>query len=373
MDGIVVRPVTTRRERKLFLEFPWTIYRGDPNWIPPLRIDQKERVGYSANPFYEHNRAATFLAFRGHEVVGRIAAILNRGHLERYHDNRGFFGFFESVDDQQVAHALLDAVREHFRAQGITGLRGPANPSLNHEVGLLVEGFDTPPTLMMTYNPPYYARLLESYGLRKTQDLYAFEGNAAQLPDSQAKLHPLVEQIKERYDVTLRPLDTRHFLRDVRAFLDLYNRSLVNTWGFVPMSPAEVSHMAKGLRFLMVPELSLMAEMDGKPVGATFCLPDFNPRIRAVDGRLLPFGWLRLLRNKKAIKRIRIISANVLPEYQRLGLGLVLMDGLAPKVRDWGIQEAEFSWVLESNSLSRGSLQKGGAKITKTYRLYDLD
>ena len=226
---------------------------------------------------------------------------------------------------------------------------------------------------MMTYNPPYYARLLESYGLRKTQDLYAFYAHISQLPASQAKLRSLVEQIRERYEVTMRPLDTRHFLRDVRAFLDLYNRSLVNTWGFVSMSQAEVAHMAKALRFLMVPELSLMAEIKGQPVGVTFCLPDYNPRIREIDGRLFPFGFLHLLRKKQEIKKIRVISANVLPEYQRLGLGLLLMDGLVPKVQQWGIEEAEFSWVLESNGLSRGSLQKGGAKITKTYRLYDLD
>ena len=168
-------------------------------------------------------------------------------------------------------------------------------------------------------------------------------------------------------------MDTSRFLEEVRMFLSIYNRSLVNTWGFVPMSKGEVDHMAAGLRHLIVPELAMVTEVDGQVVGAMFGLPDYNPRIRQIDGRLFPTGLFRLLLRKDRIKRIRLISTNVIPEYQRLGLGLVLMSGIVPKVLASGVQEAEFSWVLESNSLSRGALQKGGAKLTKTYRIYDLD
>ncbi len=373
MADLVVKRVATRRDRKQFLEFPWTLYRNDPNWIPPLRGNQKELVGYTSHPFYERNRAQTFLAVRGEEVCGRIAAILNWGHNERYRERRGFFGFFECVDDQEVADGLLDAVRQWFADQGIWCLRGPTNPSLNYEVGLLIDGFDSPPTFMMTYNPPYYARLLENYGFCKTQDLYAFWGHIDMLPKILAKLGPVAEQIIERYHVRLRPMDTSRFLEEVQMFLSIYNRSLVNTWGFVPMTKGEVDHMAAGLRHLIVPELAMMTEVDGQVVGAAFGLPDYNPRIRQIDGRLFPTGLFRLLLRKDRIKRIRLISTNVIPEYQRLGLGLVLMRGVVPKVLESGVQEAEFSWVLESNSLSRGSLQKGGAKLTKTYRLYDLD
>ena len=336
-------------------------------------MDQKELVNYTKHPFYERNRIQTFVAYRGSEVAGRIAAILNVGHNERYHERRGFFGFFECVDDQEVANGLFDAVRQWFAAQDIHCLRGPANPSQNYVLGLLVEGFDSPPTFMMTYNPPYYARLIESYGLRKTQDLYAFWGHADMLPNIAKKLRPVALQIIERYNITLRPLNKKRFTEDVKSFLGVYNRSLGNTWGFVPMSDAEMSHMAQGLRFLMVPELAVAAEMDGKMIGAAFALPDYNPRIKQVDGHLFPFGFLRLLWNKKAIKKVRIIAANVLPEYQLQGIGLVLLHALAPLVDTWGLEEAEFSWVLESNALSRGSLQKGGAKLAKTYRLYDLD
>jgi GNAT superfamily N-acetyltransferase len=373
MADLTVKPVASRRQRKQFLDFPWTLYRDDPNWVPPLRMDQKELVGYTHHPFYIRNTIQTFLAFRGKEVCGRIAAILNRDHNERYREQRGFFGFFDCIDDQEVANGLFDAVRDWFAAQDIHCLRGPTNPSLNYTLGLLIDGFDSPPTFMMTYNPPYYARLVEGYGFRKTQDLYAFWGHADMLPPIAAKLTPVVEQIIEHEKLVLRPLDRRRFMEDVMSFLSIYNRSLTNTWGFVPMSDAEVQHVAKGLRYLIVPELAIGAEIDGRMVGACFGLPDYNGRIKDIDGRLFPFGFLRLLRNKRAIKRIRVISTNVLPEFQRLGVGLALLRGLVPMAMEWGIEEAEFSWVLESNSLSRGSLQKGGAKLTKTYRLYDLD
>lgn len=373
MSDLVIQPVKTRRERKQFLELPWTLYRGDPNWVPPLRGNQRELVGYRPHPFYERNQAQTFLACRGREVCGRIAAILNHGHNQRYGERRGFFGFFECVDDPEVAEGLFRAAADWFAAQGISCLRGPVNPSLNYELGLLIDGFDSPPTFMMTYNPPYYARLIEGCGFRKAQDLYAYWGHMEMLPAVQAKLAPVAEQIIERYDVRLRSLDTSRFLEDVEMFLSIYNRSLSNTWGFVPMSQAEVRHTARALRYLIVPEMTVAAEIDGEIVGATFGLPDYNPRIKQIDGRLFPFGYFRLLSNKRKIPRIRLISTNVIPAYQRLGVGLTLMHGLVPRAIEWGLEGAEFSWVLESNLLSRGSLEKGGAKRIKTYRLYDRD
>jgi GNAT superfamily N-acetyltransferase len=373
MSNLVIQRVSTSRQKKEFLHFPWTLYRGDPNWIPPLRGNQKEMVGYKPHPFYARNSVQTFLAYRGGESCGRIAAILNHDHIARYRDRRGFFGFFECIDDQETANGLFNAVRQWFAEQDIHTLRGPTNPSLNYELGLLVEGFDSTPTFMMTYNPPYYARLIENYGFRKTQDLYAFWGHIGMLPEIGRKLGPIAEQIIERYAVKLRPLDTSRFVEEVEMFLSIYNRSMANTWGFVPMSSDEVRHVARGLRRIIVPEMAMAAEIDGKIVGASFGLPDYNPRIKEIDGRLFPFGFLHLLRNRRAIKRIRLISTNVLPEYQRMGVGLVLMHGLVPKAIQWGLEEAEFSWVLESNSLSYGSLKKGGAKITKTYRLYDFE
>jgi len=245
------------------------------------------------------------------------------------------------------------------------------NPSLNHEVGLLIDGFDSSPFFMMTYNPPYYERLIENSGFRKSQDLYAYWGHVDMLPAVQEKLQPIADQIIEHCGVTLRPLDTSRFYEEIRAFLSVYNRSMSNTWGFVPMSEGEVRHQAKGLRHMLVPELAVAAEIKGEMVGAIFALPDYNPRIKQIDGRLFPLGFWTLLRKKREIKAVRVISTNVVPEYQLQGIGLVLLSGLIPKAIEWGIQEAEFSWVLESNAFSRGSLEKGGAKKTKTYRIYD--
>jgi GNAT superfamily N-acetyltransferase len=338
-----------------------------------LRSNQKALVGYAKHPFYEHNQVQTFLAFRDGQVCGRIAAILNQGHIDRYSERRGFFGFFECADDPEAAAGLFDAVRQWFAQRDIDRLRGPANPSQNYEVGLLVDGFDSPPTFMMTYNPPYYQQLIEHCGFHKAQDLYAYWGDLEMLPKVQAKLAPVSQQIIERLNLQLRSLDKAHFVRDVEKFLSIYNRSMMSTWGFVPMSAAEMEHMAKDLQYLIVPDLVVAAEVNGEMIGAVFALPDYNPRIKRADGRLFPFGFIRLLWNRRALKRVRFISTNVVPEYQHFGVSLALMHFMVPRALQWGVEEAEFSWVLESNALSRGSLEKGGAKRTKTYRVYDWD
>ena len=373
MTDIPVKVVEARSffQRRAFLNFPFKLYKDDPYWVPNIRMDEKGLVGFSKNPFYERNSCQAFLAYRGKEVVGRIVAILNVGHLERYHDGVGFFGFFESIDDQAVADALFDAAAAWLKERGCTTVRGPMNPSMNHTVGLLIEGFDSSPFFMMTYNPPYYARLIEHYGFAKVQDLFSFWGEIDMLPKVREKYLAVCDHIAERTGAKVRSVDIKHFGRDVEAFLGIYNRSLTNTWGFVPFSDSELKDMAFGLKFLIVPDLVFAVELDGKIVGAAFCLPDYNPRIRAIKGRLFPFGFLKLLRRKQDIKRIRILSTNVLPEYQMLGLGLVLVNALVPRVLDWGIQEAEFSWVLESNEYSRGSLERGGAIVNKKFRVYD--
>jgi GNAT superfamily N-acetyltransferase len=373
MAELVVKCVGTRREKKQFLEYPWALYRNDPNWVPPLRMDQKALVGYTKHPFYERNQAQTFLAYRDGVVCGRIAAILNQGHIDRYGERRGFFGFFDCADDQEAASGLFDAVRQWFAERDIHCLRGPHNPSQNYTVGLLIDGFDTPPTFMMTYNRPYYAGLIEKYGFRKSQDLYAYSGDLEMLPKVHGKLAPVSGQIVERLGLHLRTLNKKRFLEDVKQFLSIYNRSMASTWGFVEMTEAEMKHMANDLQYMIVPDMAIAAEVNGEMIGAAFGLPDYNPRIKLIDGRLLPFGFIKLLWNRKAIKRVRLIATNVIPEYQHFGVALALLHFMVPRGLQWGLEEAEFSWVLESNSLSRGSLEKGGAKLTKTFRVYDLD
>lgn len=369
---ITVKPVTTRREQRQFLELPWTLYRGDPHWIPPLRQNQKELVGFAKHPFHtEVGQVQTFLAFRGTQPAGRVAAILNRVHNERYKEQRGFFGFFESIHDPDVARGLLDAVRGWFAERGITQIRGPVNPSMNYECGLLIEGFDSPPTFMMTYNPPYYPELIEQAGFRKVEDLYAFWGHVDMLRTLDDKLRFVIEEVTRRFNVKMRRVDRKKFRQEVTTFLHIYNESLGGTWGFTPLSAGEIEHMSSSMRHLIAPEMTSIAEVDGRAVGVAFTLLDYNPRIKLIDGRLFPFGFLRLLWNRRAIKRVRLISTNVLPEYQRWGVGLALLGRILPDALEWGLEEAEFSWVLESNDLSFKSLKRGGAKVSKKYRIYD--
>jgi GNAT superfamily N-acetyltransferase len=371
MPQLEVIPVASRRERKQFLDLPWELYRDDPNWVPPIRIVQKELLNFRYHPFYDDAEIRNLLALRDGKPVGRLSAIVNHAHNRWYRENRGFFGFFESIDDQEVSNKLFEAARAWFKEQGIEAIRGPTNPSLNYEVGLLIDGFDDPPWFMMTYNKPYYARLIEAYGFRKAQDLYAFWGHISMLEEVSRRLDSIGHIVVDRFRLKCRPMDTKRFDEEIATFLDIYNRSLVSTWGFVPMSPGEVKKQAAGLKRMIVPELTTIGEIDGKPVGAMFALLDYNPRIKEIDGRLFPFGFIKLLTNRKALKKVRLISTNVLPEYQSWGIGIALVARLVPDALAWGIREAEFSWVLESNDLSFKTLKKGGAKISKRYRVYD--
>lgn len=373
MAAIEIRPVRSWGQRRQFIALPWTLYQGDPNWIPPLISNQRELLNYTRHPFYDESKIQTFLAYRDGQPVGRIAAIVNAEHLKRYNDGRGFFGFFECIDDQSVAHALFDAARDWLAGHGLKRIRGPANPSMNYECGLLIEGFDSPATFMMTYNPPYHASLVESYGFRKGRDLLAYIGYRDQLPELEERLGPLADQAQRRCEADIRPLNLKKFREDVRLFLDLYNASLDINWGFVPLTDRELTKLAASLRMLLIPELTIIAESEGRGVGVIIGLPDYNPRIKEINGRLFPFGFLRLLSRKKDFKRIRVLSINVAPEFQRWGLGLVLMRALVPKAREISIEEAEFSWVDEENDLARLGLEKGGAKIYKTYRMYDYE
>jgi GNAT superfamily N-acetyltransferase len=373
MSKVTIQSVSTRKQRKQFLNLPWQLYRHDPNWVPPLRFDQAEMVGYHKHPFYARNRIQTFLAIKDGEVVGRIAAIDNQDHVEAKDEQLGFWGFFESTNNQHVADALLDAARSWLSERNLPIMRGPANPSLNHTTGMLIDGFDSPPTFMMTYNPPYYPRLIEQAGGEKAQDLFAYWANIDMLPASSAKHGPIADEIAERYNVVCRPMNRKKFREEVELFLHVYNRSMVNHWGFAPMSDREIGKMAAGMQHLLIPELAIVAEIDDKPIGVVLCLPDFNPLIKKIDGRLLPFGVFRLLWAKRQIRKVRIMAANVVPEYQMLGVGLVMLRALVPYGLRYGLKEVEYSWIAESNRLSRGSLEKGGAKLIKTYRVYDFD
>ena len=360
-----------RADQKRFINLLWDIYREDENWVPPLIRNQQELVGFRPHPFYERNSRENFIVLKDGQTVGRVCALVNVGHNERFNEERGFFGFYECIDDRHASQLLLQAACDYLKNQGMTAVRGPTNPSLNYELGLLVDGFGSPPTFMMSYNRPYYERLLLDFGFEKTQDLYAFEGHVSMIANLDPKLAFVIEELKRRFNVQVRPFDLKRFDEEVNLFLDLYNKSLVATWGFVPLSPREVAHQAKGLRHLLLPELTSIIEVDGKPIGAGLGLLDFNPVIKQIGGRLFPFGFLKLLRSKRKLKRVRLMSTNVLPEFQKWGFGLLALERMLADIQRLGIEQGEFSWVLESNHLSRASLERSGLERSKTYRLYD--
>ncbi|MEN1680193.1 MAG: N-acetyltransferase [Planctomycetota bacterium] len=366
-------PVESRRQRKQFLELPWKINVGDPLWVPPLRHNQKQLCGFGDHPFYDAAESQAFLALRDGEPVGRVLAIVNHAHNNWAKEKRGFFGFFECVDDQEVSGPLFEEAFAWLRERGMDCVRGPANPSLNYEWGLLIKGFDKPPFFMMTHNRPYYAELVEAAGFEKAQDLYAFWGEVDMLRTmtKDKKMISLDAQVRERFGVTLRTMDRKRFREEVSLFLDIYNQALAGTWGYIPLSEAEIDRMSRDLRHLIVPDLAVVAEHEGKAIGVMFGLLDYNERVRKIDGKLFPFGFLTLLRNKRKINRIRLVSTNVLPQYQAMGVGVVLAVGMIHPSLAFGLNEVEFSWVLESNNLSRKTLEKGGAKRYKEYRVYD--
>ena len=372
MSSISVIPVSTKAQQKAFIRFAWDHYKGDPNWVPPLIQNARELLNYRKHPFYEDAECQTFLAMKGDKIVGRIAAIIDHNHNRHHNELRGMFGFFESIDDQEVASKLFDAAREWFAAKDIVLMRGPANPSQNYEWGMLVDGFESPPTFLMTYNKPYYDNLVTGYGFEKSQDMYSYVGIADELDRIDPKLIFVAKEATKRFNIDVRPIRTgKGFMDDVNIFLKLYNSALLAQWGFTPMSESELAATAANLKFLIVPEMTSVAEVEGEGVGICFGLLDYNPLIKKIDGKLYPFGWLRLLMGRKKLKRVRLMSTNVAPEYQRWGLGIVLLDRMVPSVVGMGIEEGEFSWVLESNKLSRGSIERGGLQPVKTFRIYD--
>jgi hypothetical protein len=370
-DSPEARPVTTAADRRLFIQIQKQIYAGDPNWVPPIWSIQNELVGFKPHPFYIKNRCQAFIVCRGREVVGRVVAIINTGHNLRYSDKVGFFGFFECRDDVEAARELFHQAGKWLVDQGMNVVRGPANPSLNYECGLLVDSFDSPPTFMITYNKDYYESLIVRSGFAKVQDMYSYEATIDMLDHLDPKLKFVIDEATRRFKATCRPINPKNLNADVRTFLHIYNESLQGTWGYVPLTEAEIDHQAKGLKHLLIPAMTSIAEIDGRPIGAGFALLDYNPLIKKIGGKLFPFGWLRILLQKKSLTRLRMISSNVLPEYQKWGLGLVTTARILPDAVAFGIQVGEFSWVLESNSLSRNTIERAGGRKTKTHRMFE--
>jgi ribosomal protein S18 acetylase RimI-like enzyme len=364
----------SRRELSRFFDVADRIYASDPNWVAPLR-DDLAKVFALENPFFRHAEMQIFIARRDGVDCGRIVAILDRAHNEFHGEKTAFFGWFESVDDRSVSDLLFEAAALWARERKMKVLRGPANPSLNDECGLLVEGFDSPPVLMMTYNPRYYQALYEAVGFRKAKDLLAFWFEIG--PEPMARFEKINARLRRNEPGFRTQKITKSSLaRDLPRVREVYNAAWEKNWGFVPMTAEEMDFMAARLKPLLVPDYALIGELrrpDGsyEPVAFILTLPDYNVAMAPLKGRLLPFGWLKFLLGTRKIKSIRVLTLGVKKEYRSRGLHSLLWEiGLRTSLEK-GYTGCEVSWVLEDNDLMIRGLRIWGGKQYKTYRMYD--
>jgi GNAT superfamily N-acetyltransferase len=367
-----VRELPHGASMKPFIDLSWKVNAGDPQWVPPLRMALEPVLDRRKHPFHQHADVAYFVAERGGEVIGRVAAVVNHQYNQFHDDRTGFFGFFECVDDAAVASALLDAAAQWLRDRGRDVMRGPMNFSTNDEFsspGVLIDGFDTPPVVMMSHNPPYYGRLMDAAGMEKTKDLVAYW-----IPDRiPERLQNAMRRLAQRAEVTIRAVRMKELKSEVAKVQEVYNAAWSRNWGFVPMTEAEFNHMAREMKPVVDPDLVLLAEKaDGEPIGFLLALPDLNKAFKRLpDGRLLPFGVFKFLWHKRKIRTARILTLGLKPGYQHLGLGAVMYTRLLEIGIAKGYTGAEGSWILEDNHEMCTALEKIGADAYKRYRVYD--
>jgi len=367
--SVEVRPVRGDREKDAFIRLPWRIYEGDPNWVAPLIRDMRTMLDPEEHPFHLHSDMQLYLARRNGEPVGRIAAIHNRRHVECHAEPVGFFGFFESVDEPEVAAALFDAARAWLRERGLETMRGPTSPSTNDISGLLVEGFDDPPMIMMAYNPPYYERLVTGAGFEEAMGLLAYVLRDNRPPE---RLERGAELVKKRYGVSVRSIRMKEFDRELELVQRLYNAAWEDNWGFVPMTDEEFRFLAKELKPAVDPDLVLIAEdPEGEPIGFSLALPDFNRAIKHANGRLFPFGLLKILWHSRNIHRMRVLTLGLVEAWRGKGVDALMYYELFRRGAARGITVGEFSWILEDNEAMRRPLDRIGAEVYKRYALYD--
>lgn len=370
MTDIEVQAVNSRKDVINFIKFPWQIYKNTPNWVPPLISDRKKVMDRQKNPFYKHAEVEYFLARKNGRILGRIAAILNHAHNTVHHENIGFFGFFECVNDQLVANALFEKVRDLLKTRGVSAIRGPASPSINDEYGLLVDGFDQLPAILMPYNPPYYQSLIESAGFHKIKDLYSYHLKKADVISE--KLVRVAEIVRKREGLTFRSLKMDDFENEVKLIKELYNRVWQNNWGAVPMTDEEFDALAKDLKPIVVPDLVIIAEYNHEPIGFALTLPDLNIALKHNRSGNLLTGLFYLMWHRKKINRVRIIILGVLPERQKTGAASVLFYETARRGIELGYTEGEAGWVLEDNFMMNRAAELFNSTRYKTYRIYDM-
>jgi GNAT superfamily N-acetyltransferase len=367
-EKITIQEVKTKKDLKAFFRFPWEIYQGDPYWVPPLLKEQAFHFS-PKNPFLHHAQICPYVAVKNGSVVGRIAGIIDQNYIDCHHEKTGFFGFFESINDIEVSRALLDQVKGFLRARGMKRMMGPANPTINNECALLIEGFDSSPLIMMSYNPPYYRELLEGCGLQKAKDFFAdLMVNDGGIPDRLLRISGRV--MKRVPGLTVRPIELKKINEEVMKVKDVYNGAWQDNWDFVPLTDEEMDYMVKKMKPLVIPDLGLFAEIGGETAGFALALPDYNFVLKRLNGKLGPLGLLKFLYYSRKIKAIRVWMLGVKAEYRKRGIETLLYLEIFRRGQARGYQWGEMSMILEDNHLMQKGIEALGGKKYKTYRIY---
>lgn len=374
MNNIKIEAIGTGKQLKKFIHFPWQVYRDYPHWVPPLLVDFKQKIDPDKNPFFKHAEMELFLASRNGRICGRIAAIKD-DHHNRYHSEKtAFFGLYESFDDIDTAGALLGAAAEWAQKHGMDRLRGPMNLSMNDECGFLLEGFDSPPAIMMPYTPPYYLDLMENCGLIKAKDLHAFIiRRDPTYRERTRRIWSLTDQIRQKTNITLRTINLKNIEVEAELIRHIYNRSWTKNWGFVPWTREEMAHTAANLKLIADPDLVLFAEDNGKAVGFGFGLPNYNEVIKKIDGKLGLPGIIKFLVHRGKITGVRFMVFGILEEYRLTGVSYLLYAELARRALSKKYHWSELSWQLEDNHLVNKFVASFGGESYKKYRIFEKE
>lgn len=372
--SLTIEKVVTPRQLQEFITFPWKIYQNDPVWVPPLIAERKALLNQKKNPFFEHAEGEYFLAKKNGKTLGRITAHVDHLHNERHQERTGFFGFFESINDPEVAEALLHHAESWMRGKGLKHIRGPFNFSINEECGFLAKGFETPPALMNPHSPPYYLSLMERAGYSKAKDLYCWRYDSTQaLPEAALQIS---EAVRQHPGLSIRSLDKKHMRRDLQIIMDIFNEAWEQNWGFVPLTSKEVDKAAKDFKPFLEPDLALIAEVDGEPAGMALSIPNLNEATRDLNGKLFPFGFLKLLYRIKTrkIRSARMMLLGIRRKFRGSvlgGLSVLLNTQMHLNGLKLGFKQAELSWTLEDNDRVNQGIQFMGGVHYKTYRIFE--
>jgi GNAT superfamily N-acetyltransferase len=372
--NVEVRPVSSRRELRTFIRLPWRLYSDEPNWVAPLVMELKKRLDQSKNPFFKHAEAQYFLAYRDGQPIGRISAHVDRNFNEFQDNEWGLFGWFECEDDPEAARALLDVAEQWLRERGRDRMVGPMDFTTNDEIGLLIEGHEYPPIILCPWHHRYYQRLFEQdVGMTKAMDLYMW----SLYVDKREKVHPAIweaaDKLESEHGIVCRNFRKKDLQAEVTRFLEVYNAAWENNWASVPLNEEEVRHYAKDLKPVLDENWAMVAERKdtGEVVGAALTLPDFNQVLAKLNGRLLPFGWVTALREKRKIDAVRVFALGVKPEYQHTGVAARFYQMHFDAAERTPQKGGEMGWILEVNKPMNRGMEGMGGEIKRRYRVYE--